>query len=59
MVNIEGLSRCQSVCPQCGKSHISVYKMVDDNLNTKLVMGFCPKCNKEWVIADKIEFWEE
>jgi predicted Zn finger-like uncharacterized protein len=50
------LEKCQSVCPKCGKSHISVYKVVDDDLIVDRIEGFCPKCNHTWVIATKEDF---
>ena len=54
MIKINGLDRCQSICPGCSNSYVSVYNMVDNNLITRLVTGFCPKCNREWIIAYEV-----
>jgi len=54
MIKIEGLDRCQSVCPKCSNSYVSVYNLVDNELIIRLVMGFCHKCNTEWVIANTV-----
>lgn len=46
------LEKVQSVCPRCSHSYVSVYKLVDEHCDTKLIACYCNKCNHEWVTED-------
>lgn len=46
------LEHVQSTCPKCAHSYISVYKLKADDFNTKLIAGYCNKCNHEWIMED-------